>query len=390
MSKQKPKLELLVGSWHLLEQVMAFGNPTKGGFATMSDALRGVAELNRELMTDFGIQFAVSGHYWHELIVDSAEPNVGHTAAYNKPRAIALDEWIEGAKAGTFAPVGRVIPPGFGIPGSDDGHFINPDPARRKLAHDMVVLGCRDSAKVKAARAGYGDLIYWTGPDGIRWMRLVQGDDVHLGYDLNPQLDEWKLIVGGVGGAMKAARELGFVNERVLIEGKAGGDPCYLDVFTDPHLEVRGIREINAIAGAGVASWQGEVCHSRGGGLPFAVALTIAIEGHTFDGQLHFNAGGLGAVNFSELLAVPGGTPMSKFPQYVDNDFLPGEGVAEWVEDQDRTLEVGARWAANAGRPLQVEFDARFCRYEDTIGALRKSALWTIRRFNHHANAVAA
>jgi len=79
---------------------------------------------------------------------------------------------------------------------------------------------------------------------------------------------------------------------------------------------------------------------------------------------------------------VAGGTPMSLFPQYVDPDFLPGEGVPEWLDDQRQTLALGAKWSAETGRPLEVEFDARFARYEDTIGALEKSAMWTINTFN--------
>ena len=42
-TKSKPTLNLLVGGWHLLKQIMAFGNPTAGGFTTMDEALRAVA-----------------------------------------------------------------------------------------------------------------------------------------------------------------------------------------------------------------------------------------------------------------------------------------------------------------------------------------------------------
>jgi len=79
---------------------------------------------------------------------------------------------------------------------------------------------------------------------------------------------------------------------------------------------------------------------------------------------------------------VPGGTPASLFPQYVDNDFLPGEGVKEWLADQSDTIRLGAEWSANMGMPFEVEFDARFSRYADTIGALKRSAEWTIAEFN--------
>ena len=381
----KPELVLLVGSWHLLKQSMAFGNPTAGGFSTMSEALRAVAELNEELGAKYGHIFAVSGHWWHEIVVSSDASDFGYSVKWNNPRSIALREWMEGVKSRWFAPIGRIIPPGFGIPGADDGAFINPDPERRRLAHNMMVESFRQSAKVKGAQCGLGNVIFWTGPDGIRWTRIVEGDDVYLGYNLNPNLEEWKLIVNGVGSAVKEARELGFTGETLLIEGKPAGDPCYLDVFTDPRLEVIGINEINEIAGAKVAQWQGEFCHSRGGGVPFHKAMKIAINGGVVGGRIHFNSGGLARVNFSSLLARKGGTPMSKFQQYVDNDFLPGQGPEEWLGDQRLSLREGVKWSAINGKPFEVEFDARFCRYGDTIGALKKSAEWTINTFREEA-----
>ncbi len=388
-ARSKPQLRLLVGAWHLLEQKMAFGNPTAGGFSTMDKALLAVAELNKELLAKYGIEFAVSAHWWHELAVPPDAPLcIRYSAHWNNSRAIYPNDWILGVQLGKYAPIGRIIPPGFGLPGSDDGAFINPDPERRKLAHDMMVYSFQQSAEVKAKEVGLGNVIYWTGPDGIRWARLVQGDDVRLGYNLNPKLEEWKLIVTGLGNAIKEARQIDNSNVTLLIEGKAAGDPCYLDVFTDPHLEVMGIRAINKLVGAPVAQWQGEFCHSRGGGVRFSQAMRIAIAGGVFGGRIHFNSGGLASVNFSDLLAKKGGTPMSKFQQYVDNDFLPGEGVKEWLDDQRRSLRVGAKWSAMTGQPLEVEFDARFCRYKDTIAALRKSADWTIRVFQEEAKAL--
>jgi hypothetical protein len=351
----------------------------------MAEALWAVAQLNERLLDQAWYEIAVSGHWWHELLVPDDAPQIGCSAQWNNPRSISLEQWIDGTSHGHYAPIGRIIPPGFGLPGSDDGAFIHPDPVRRKLAHDMMVYSFQQSDLVKSVGAGEGDVIYWTGPDGIRWKRLVQGDDVLLGHGLNPQLEEWGLIVDGVGNAVKAAREAGFTQTKLLIEGKPAGDPCYLDVFTDTNLEIWGIKEINRVAGAVVAEWQGEFCHSRGGGQKFVDAMQQAIDAGVFGGRIHLNSGGLGAVSFTELLSRPGGTPASLFQQYVDNDFLPGEGVKEWLEDQRATIQLGARWSAENGRPFEVEFDARFCRYADTIGALEKSAEWTIAEFNEAA-----
>jgi len=360
---------------------MAFGNPTAGGYTTMAEALWAVAQLNKRLMAEHGIEIAVSGHWWHELRVPDDAPEVGYSAQWNNPRGISLDQWMDGALCGHYPLIGRIVPPGFGLPGSDDGAFINPDPIRRKLASDMLIYSFKWSDRVKMA-GSEGDVIFWTGPDGIRWKRLVQGHDVLLGHDFNPQLEEWSLIVNGVGNAVKMARERGFTNTKLKIEGKPAGDPCYLDVFTDTSLEIECVRQINKVAGAMVAEWQGEFCHSRGGGQKFAAAMQQAIDAGVFGGAIHLNSGGLGTVSFTELLSKPGGTPASEFQQYVDNDFLPGEGVAEWVKDQLDTIKLGAKWSAQTGHPFAVEFDARFCRYADTIGALEKSARWTIATFS--------
>ncbi|GAG01760.1 unnamed protein product, partial [marine sediment metagenome] len=113
--KHKPQLVLLVGAWHLLKQIMAFGNPTAGGFSTMADALRAVAGMNKKLKARHGLTFAVSGHWWHELLVPRNAPEIGYSAHWNNPRSIDFDEWMEKAKTGEFAPVGRIIPPGFGL-----------------------------------------------------------------------------------------------------------------------------------------------------------------------------------------------------------------------------------------------------------------------------------
>lgn len=377
----KTSLRLLVGSWHLLRQIMAFGNPTAGGFTTMDEVLRAVAELNKRLKEKYGIEIAVSGHWWHELLVPAEEPEIGYSAKWNNPRSIGLKDWAKGVKEGIYAPVGRVIPPGFGLPGADQGAFINPDPARRKLAHDMMVYSFLMSEYVKGHEVGYGNVIYWTGPDGIRWKRLVQGEDVLLGHQLNPELEEWQLIVNGVSEAAKVARAGGCTDTILLIEGKPAGDPCYLDVFTDTFLETAGIRQINELIGAPVAQWQGEFCHSRGAGQRFSDALQQAIDGGVFGGRIHLNSGGLGQTDFNGLLSLSGGIPASKLPQYVDNDFLPGEGVEEWIDDQKATIRLLAGWSAQTGLPAEIEFDARFCRYEDTIGELEKSAEWTIGVF---------
>ena len=383
-----PKLKLLVGSWHLLEQKMAFGNPTAGGFKTMAEALSAVSQLNKELKSTYDIELAVSAHWWHELLVPGDDSLFGQSYEWNNPRAIDLAQWVEGVHAGHYARIGRIIPPGFGLPKSDDGAFTNPDPERRKLAHNMMVYSFETSHAVRLAVAGEGGVIYWTGPDGIRWLRVVRGDDVLLGHDLNPELEEWKLIIDGVSSAVAEAKKLGFTEESdLLIEGKPAGDPCYLDVFTDTALEIRGIQELNERVGprqngSNIVQWQGEFCHSRGSGQTFHDAMSQTIDAGVFGGRIHLNSGGLGGTNFAKLLSEPKGSPISLFPQYVDNDYLPGEGLPEWVEDQLNTIRCGAAWSANTGLPFEVEFDARFCRYADTIGALQVSAEWVINHFN--------
>jgi hypothetical protein len=378
----KPTLTISVGLWHLLKQMMAFGNPTEGGYATVREALVELALLNKELKAKFGIVLPGSAHWWHQLLVPSNHPKVGKSAQFNDKCSIALPEWMEGVKSGILAPIGRIIPPGFGLPGSDFGALIHPDPERRQLHHDMLVLSMVTSMKVRKLPGCLGHVIYWTGPDGVRWRLLVQGTDVLLSYSRNPKLEEWRLIVGGLVGAIIEGRLMGCVDEKVLIEGKAGGDPCYLDVFTDTTLEVVGINEINDGVGAEVAEFQPETAHERGAGIRFCEALNIGIKWGVFGGNIHLNAGGLGQVNFAKLLKKPGGTPMSQFPQYVDNDFLPGEGPTEWVDDQVQSIGVCAKWSAETGRPVNIEFDARFSRYGDTMGKLCESVIWTIGRWD--------
>jgi len=174
-------LTISVGLWHLLKQVMAFGNPTEGGYATVREALADLALLNQELLATFGMVLPGSAHWWHELLVSANDPKVGRSAVFNNSRSIALAEWIEGLQAGILAPIGRIIPPGFGLPGSDLGAFIHPDPERRQLHHDMLVLSMATSVEVRKLPGCLGYVIYWTGPDGIRWRLLVQGNDVLLG-----------------------------------------------------------------------------------------------------------------------------------------------------------------------------------------------------------------
>jgi len=365
---------------------MAFNNPTASGFVNMQQVLMSVAELNRELKESHGICIHVSGHFWHEIAIDSDTPLVGHSHRFNNPRCVEMKDWIEKAKSGVYAPIGRVIPAGFGIDEADEGAFINPDKEHRLLSHNMLVHAMRVSANVKSEQAGLGDIIYWDGPDGIRWRRLVDGNDIYLNYKSVPKLDEWKLIVSGVGNAIKEARLQGLVNEKVLIEGKPAGDPCYIAVMLDPYLEMQCIGEINEVAGAEVAWWQGEFAHERGAGWKFRKAMELAIKRRKFRGQVHMNAGGLGQMNFTKALKKkPRGTKLSEFQQYVDNDYPTGTGVREWREDQKKTIQLGARWSAETGLPFELEHDARFSREKDTIAALRKSVLWTKRIFDEEA-----
>jgi len=372
-----------------MKQIMAFGNPTDGGFSTVSGALRAVARLNQQLKGEFGYAFAVSAHWWHELVLAANTPNVGYSSQWNNPRSIELADWMEGVKVGHYAPIGRIIPPGFGIPGADHGMLTNPDEKRQRLGRDMIAYSLMVSKRVKKDHpSNKGNIIFWTGPDGIPWLLIVQGKDILLGHKLNPKLPEYGQIVGGISAGARIARAKGCLDERIFIECKSAGDPCYLDVFTDTVLEIAGIQAINAQVGADVAQWQGELCHTRGGGQTFASAMKQVIKAGVWGGRIHFNAGGMGATSFTKLLSKPEGTPLSMFQQYVDPDFLPGEGPQEWLDDQIRSLEIGARWSADTGLPFEVEFDARFSRYPDTIGALYKSAKWTIETFQRHAQAL--
>lgn len=378
------KLKLLVGGWHLLKQKMGFGNPTLGGFDTMEEALIAVNDLNRFMLTTYGIEIYVSGHLWHELEMPSYAPGIlGKTTEYNSPRAIILTEWIKGRKGGCFPPIGRIVPPGFGLPLSDNGAFINPDSKARQIAHEAMVYAFGQSELVISNEAGIGWVIFWTGPDGLRWQRLIEGDDTILGHDYNPQLEEWKMVMDGVSAAVIEAKDKGFTdNSKLLIEGKAAGDPCYLDSMTDTHLEIVGVNTLNEMIGKTIAYWQGEFCHTRGAGQRFASAMKQVIGANVWDGQIHLNAGGIARVNFSRLLRRPEGVKMSKLQQYVDPDYLPGEGVEEWLKDQSDSIAVGARWAKKHNRDFEIEFDARFCRYPDTIERLKKSAIWTIDQYD--------
>ena len=384
MSRQTVKL--LVGSWWLLEHRMAFANPTEGKTKNMDEALRLVQRVNSQLgLTYSGCEFAVSGHLSHEVLLpDDISPSLQHMVQYNNPRGILLRDWQAGIRRGIYPQIGRMIPAGFGYPWSDRGAFVNSDPAVRKTSHDMLVYAMELSHWIKQNGLGLGEVIYWTGPDGIRWKPLVeQGSDPVLSYGTVPQLMEWHSIVNGVGDAIRAAREKGLTGELVCIEGKPGGDPCYLDVMLDPRLENQCIREINERAGVPEgelqAVWQNEFCHSRSGGVPFVESLQAAIDAGTFAGHIHFNSGGLGQTDFRKLLAV--GTRMSLFPQYVDNDFLPGQGPSEWIDDQVNSLRLAARWSQQTGRPIYLEFDAKFIRYADTAGELEKSARWCLEHF---------
>jgi hypothetical protein len=382
MKRIEPKYRISVGGWHLLAQNMAFGNPTEGGFSSMRDALGAVGALNRVLKTEHNLEISVSAHLNHELAVDIDDENVGFMARHNSNRSIPLDEWITAYRIGKYPPIGRIIPPGFGYPWSDRGAFINPVEEIRERTKLMMVHAFQLSEKVKAGSAGFGEVIYWTGPDGIRWERLVNGDDPVLSYENNQELDEYKKIIEGVSSAIMMARDLGY-NSRLLLEGKAGGDPCYLDAMTDTRLEIVAINKINSLIGEKVVEWQGETAHVRGGGETFANGLQMAINGGVFNGAIHLNSGGIASQKFSDLLSV--GTKMSLFQQYVDPDYQPGQGVTEWLEDQSNALLVGALWAGKKeDRVFQIEFDARFSRDKDTIGALKKSIDWTVREMQKH------
>ncbi|MFA6963841.1 MAG: hypothetical protein WC227_03960 [Patescibacteria group bacterium] len=287
-----------------------------------------------------------------------------------------------GIDEGIYPKIGRIIPPGFGLPWSDDGALINPDPVVRQIHHDVMVHAFKESAHVRESGHGLGNVIYWTGPDGIRWQRLVNGVDSTLSYEDNPNLEEWRMIVEGLTNAVGEARGLGYTNEKLLIEAKEGGDPCYLDPFTDVSLQILAISQINEGVGAKVAEWQGEFCHTRGGGTTFANGMTQAIGGGVFGGRIHLNSGPIANQRFSTMLAK--GTPLSKFQQYVDPDYLPGQGVEEWLDDQQKSIQIGAEWSAQTGQPFEIEFDARFSRYPDMMGELRKSTLWTLHELQKH------
>ncbi len=361
---------------------MAFGNPTHGGATDMDQALRLVEGLNKELYDEHGFEIAISAHLWHELMVPCNNEKLTSTMQYNSPRAISLDTWMSGIDEGVYPRIGRIIPPGFGLPWSDDGALINPDPVVRQIHHDAMVHSFAESARVRKSNHGLGHVIYWTGPDGLRWQRLVNGDDPMLSYTNNPKLEEWEMVIGGLIGAVNEARDLGYTDEKLQIEGKEAGDPCFLDAFTDVQLQILGIEQINQGVGAKVVEWQGEFCHTRGGGETFANGIKMAINGDVFGGRIHLNSGPIAYKKFSSLLA--SGTRMSMFQQYVDNDYLPGQGVTEWLIDQRESIRLGALWSAETGLPFEIEFDARFCRYADMMGELRKSTLWTLHELQQH------
>lgn len=369
----------------MLKQSMAFGNATFGGFDTMEEMLRAVAGLNDELRDICGIELHVSAHLWHELMVDPRTPKIGHMAPYNNPRAISLIKWMAGVDKREFAPIGRIIPPGFGFPWSDAGAFTNPDEEIRHLAHDAMVHAFKVSSRVQACDAGLGKVIFWDGPDGFSWRRLTEGNDIHLGYGLNETYDEWEMLVKGVGEAAQEAASYGYGKDgSLLFESKPGGDPCWIGICTDTFLEIEAVNAINKIIGQNYCVWQGEFCHTRGSGETFASAMHKVIAGGVFAGQIHLNSGPISPAKFSELLDAPGGTLLSEFPPYVDPDFLPGQGVEEWVSDQQESLAVGAEWSKETGEVFEIEFDARFAREPDTIGALRQSVLWTVAEMKEH------
>ena len=376
----KPVLELSLGMWHMMKGTIAFGNPVEGGFAHMSEALFQVELLNKKLKADGLPELAASSHLFHEMVLAS-DDLVGDVDQYNSPRAITIEHWIKGMKKGIYPKIGRIIPPGFALPWSDRGALIHPDKEIRQFHINGLAKSFVLSRMVKDA-GGKGEVIYWTGPDGIRWRRLTGGQDVRLSYKLNPELEEWKLIIGGIVEAVKIAEKMGFNDELLLIEGKAAGDPCYLDTFTDQTLTVMAINEINEKVGRRVAVWQPESAHERGSGKTMAEAMKEVYPQGVSENQIHLNAGGLAPVVFSDLLAKPEGTMASEFPQYVDNDFLPREGPPEWVEDQVNTIEIGTKHSSETGKTFQVEFDARFSREKDTIGALEKSTRWVVEQFN--------
>lgn len=374
--KHQPRYRILVGSWHLLVQLMQFGNRTFGGFVSMDEALREVALLNKKL-AQYGIEIFVSAHLNHELAIPSDAPTIGELSKFNNPRAILLNDWIDGIKDGTYAKIGRIIPAGFGYPWSDQGAFINPVEEVRQLTLNNMVYAFSQSTLVKSGGFGLGKVIYWDGPDGVPYSYLTQGNDIHLGHDQNPELPEWNLMQNGLISAIKQAIELGYVSPGdLLFESKPGGDPCYLGLTTDTFLEIKMLQAINNGVDEEIGVWQGEFCHSRGSGQKFSDAMNQVIAAKVWRGQIHLNSGGLGQVNFSELLSIPGGTPASRYPQYVDNDFLPGEGVSEWVEDQKNSLKIGAEWSANTGEVFEIECDSRFCRYTNTIQKVEESVMF--------------
>ncbi len=366
--------QMLIGVWHLLKQVMAFGNPTFGGVNTVEEALRLMAELNKRLRDQFGIEFAVSAHLIHEVQADPELLAVMGVA--NNPKAISLNQWLDGAAQGIYAPPGRMVPPGFGLPWSDEGAFINPRADVREFATDLLVDAFRLSEQIHASGIGLGNSIYWTGPDGIRWRRLANGENPILSYETVPELEEWNLVVNGVAQAVLKAREQGYTNTALYLEGKAGGDPCWIDVFVDIVLTLLGINQMNDVIGAPVVSWQGEFCHERGGGMRFADSLEAAIAANLFDGAVHMNAGPIASQNFSRLLEE--GTPLAEFQQYVDPDLLVGQGPEEWLHDQRQSILAGLKWSHETGQPFQIEFDARHCREEDMVGSIEKSTQYVV------------
>ena len=400
MMKYKPQLSLLAGSWGGLNPYrLQFGNLKQGGSEAVDPLLRLGAEFNKWLSGEYGLTMSWSAHLNSEVKVHDGHP----AAQYNSPLAIDLDRWIEGSLAGTHAPVGRIIPKGFGYDWSDLGAFRNNDPQVRQFHHDGMVLSFRYSEKVRQAKAGPGKVIYWDGPDSLDWQRVLTGHDIWLSYGSVPTLVEWKRLVAGVGDALLEAVESGLTAQgsELLVEPKGGGDPGYLGILMDSVLTLQAIGDINKAAGvesAPVAWYQPEGAHVRGEGERLSAALERARKLGMWNGQVHMNCSPLAKVPFSRLLgAQPNGTLMSEFTPATDPDFNVWPcAIAEWVDDNREAIRQGVIFSGETGKPFEIEFDSHICRGhvraatpeardKATIDNLKAMCGWTIKTFNELA-----
>jgi hypothetical protein len=405
-TKHTPRLKLLAGSWGALHPyTLLFGNPMQGGWPNMDKLLRAGAEFNKWLVGELGVEpMAWSGHLNSEIAVPG-----GHFAAqYNSPHAIELGRWIDGSLSGVYAPVGRVIPKGFGYPWSDFGALKNDAPAVRDFHHRMFLDACKWSDQVIAAKAGTGDVIYWDGPDALDYRRLLTGEDIFLSYKTVKETVEWQRLVQGVGNGLKDAIAAGYLKNgtKLLFEPKEGGDPGALGILLDRVLTLQAIDEVNAIAGCSgdpKAWFQPETAHIRGGGERISSGVKAAREQGKWRANIHLNCSPLGPVSFSALLGrEPNGARISEFVPATDPDYNVWPcAIPEWVDDNVEAIFQAVLCSGETGCVAELEYDSKIGRgltpakddaerHANTMHNLRVMCKWTVQTWKEQVARVQA